>query len=34
MDLAYVAIAAGLWGVMVLLVVGFQKLERPPGGRS
>lgn len=34
MDLAYVAIAAGLWGVMVLLVFGFQKLERPLGGRS
>ena len=34
MDLAYIAIAAGLWGVMVLLVFGFQKLERPLGGRS
>ena len=34
MDFAYVAIVAGLWGVMVLLVFGFQKLERPLGGRS
>lgn len=34
MDLAFIATAAGLWGLMVLLVWGFQKLERPLGGRS
>lgn len=34
MDIAYGAVAAGLWGVMVLLVWGFQKLEKPSGGRS
>ena len=34
MDLAFVLAAAALWGVMVLLVWGFQKLEKPEGGRS
>lgn len=34
MDMVFIAAAAGLWGVMVLLVWGFQKLERPPGGRA
>ena len=34
MDVAFVALAVGLWGVMVLLVWGFQKLEKPAGGRS
>ncbi|NMM07679.1 hypothetical protein [Polaromonas sp.] len=34
MDLAFIAIATGLWGLMVLLVWGFQKLERPLKGRS
>jgi hypothetical protein len=33
MDIAYVTIAAGLWGLMALLVRGFQLLEKPPGGR-
>jgi hypothetical protein len=33
MDIAYVAIAAGLWGLTVLLVRGFQRLEKPSGGR-
>ena len=33
MDLAFIAAAGGLWGLMVLLVWGFQKLERPTGGR-
>lgn len=33
MDIAFIAIAVGLWGLMVLLVWGFQKLERPQGGR-
>jgi hypothetical protein len=34
MDIAFIVGAAALWGVMVLLVWGFQKLERPQGGRS
>ncbi|SFU78785.1 hypothetical protein SAMN05216350_105114 [Polaromonas sp. YR568] len=34
MDLAFILGAASLWGVMVLLVWGFQKLEKPEGGRS
>lgn len=34
MDIVFIAIAAGLWGLMVLLVRGFKKLEKPAGGRS
>ncbi len=34
MDLAFILGATALWGVMVLLVWGFQKLEKPEGGRS
>lgn len=34
MDIVFVAASLGLWGLMVLLVRGFQKLERPQGGRS
>jgi len=34
MDFVYIATAAGLWGLMVLLVWGFVKLEQPQGGRS
>jgi hypothetical protein len=34
MDLVFVAGAALLWGVMVLLVRGLQMLEQPKGGRS
>lgn len=34
MDIVFIVGAAALWGVMVLLVWGFQKLERPRGGRS
>lgn len=34
MDIPYVAGLALLWGVMVLLVRGFQKLDQPRGGRS
>ncbi len=34
MDLVFMAAYAGLWGVMVLLVLGFKKLEKPAGGRS
>lgn len=33
MDIAYIAIAGGLWGLLFLLVRGFQKLEKSPGGR-
>ena len=34
MDVVYVGGVALVWGVMVLLVWGFEKLERPLGGRS
>lgn len=34
MDLAFLVGAAALWGVTVLLVWGFEKLEKPEGGRS
>ena len=34
MDIVFITIAAGLWGLMVLLVWGFKKLEQPAGGRS
>jgi hypothetical protein len=34
MDSVYIATAAGLWGVMVLLVWGFKKLEKPKGSQS
>jgi hypothetical protein len=34
MDIAFIAAAAGLWGVMVLLVWGFGKLDAKAGGRS
>ena len=33
MDIVFVAAAAGLWGVMALMVWGFKKLEKPQGGR-
>lgn len=34
MDIVFVAAAAAcLWGLMVLLVWGFRKLEQPQGGR-
>jgi hypothetical protein len=33
MDVVYLAGAGLLCGVMVLLVKGFQKLEKPQGGR-
>jgi hypothetical protein len=33
MDMVFIAAAAGLWSVMVLLVWGFKKLEKPQGGR-
>ena len=34
MDIAFIALGMGLWSLMVLLVWGFQKLEKPAGGRS
>lgn len=34
MDMVFLASAAGLWGVMALVVWGLQKLERSGGGRS
>ncbi len=34
MDFVFISAAVGLWGVMVLLVLGFKKLEKPAGGRS
>ena len=34
MDIVYVAGLALLWGLMVLLVLGFKKLDKPQGGRS
>jgi len=33
MDIVFFAAAAGLWGLMVLLVWGFRKLEKPQGDR-
>ena len=33
MDMVFLAAAGALWGVMVLLVWGFEKLEVPAGGR-
>ena len=34
MDMVYVAGLALLWGLMVVLVLGFKKLDKPQGGRS
>ncbi len=34
MDIVFLGGAALLWGVMALLVLGFEKLEKPEGGRS
>ena len=34
MDVAYLLGIAALWGVMALLVAGFNKLEKPAGERS
>jgi hypothetical protein len=33
MDIVFIAATAALWGVLVLLVRGFRKLERPQGSR-
>ncbi len=34
MDIVFIAAAAGLWGLMVLLVWGLRNLEKPHGGQS
>lgn len=34
MDIVFLLGGTLLWGVMALLVLGFGKLEKPPGGRS
>ena len=34
MDLVFVACAVALWGVSVLMVWGFKKLEKTEGGRA
>jgi hypothetical protein len=34
MDAVFVVLLAALWGLMVLLVRGFEQLERSEGGRS
>ena len=34
MDIAFVVGMVLLWGLMALLIWGFKKLEKPPGGRS
>jgi hypothetical protein len=34
MDIVFIAVAVGLWGVIVLMVLGLKKLEKPAGGRS
>jgi hypothetical protein len=34
MDIVFIAAAAGLWGLMVLLVWGLKKLGTSPGGQS
>lgn len=33
MDIVFIAAVAALWGLMVLLVWGFKKLEQPARGR-
>ncbi len=33
MDILFFGAIAALWGLMVLLVLGFRKLERPQGAR-
>ena len=34
MDIVFVPGSVLLWGVMVLLVLGFKKLEKPQQGRA
>jgi hypothetical protein len=34
MDAVFIALAAAVWGAMVLLVKGLQRLETPTGGRA
>jgi hypothetical protein len=33
MDFVFLALAGALWGVMALLVLGFEKLQPSEGGR-
>ena len=33
MDIVFIVGIAALWAVMALLVKGFEKLEKPQGGR-
>jgi len=33
MDIAFLVGIGALWGTMALLVVGFEKLEKPAGAR-
>jgi len=33
MDIVFIAASAPRWGLMILLVWGFKKLEKPAGGR-
>lgn len=33
-DLVFVGGIAALWGLLALMVWGFQKLEKPQGGRA
>ena len=34
MDIAFLVGTSALWGTMALLVMGFEKLEKPAGVRS
>ena len=34
MDFVFIGGAIALWAVMALLVKGFEKLEKPKGGRA
>lgn len=34
MDIAFLVGINALWGTMALLVMGFEKLEKPAGARS
>jgi len=34
MDAVFIALAIAVWGAMVLLVKGFERLESPKGGRA
>lgn len=34
MDIVFIAGIAALWAVMALMVRGFERLEKPQGGRA